>query len=66
MKEDTILAKRKKKDYGTGVPDHEVEAIAECLLPAIRDFFESEEGQREFEEWKQKQAEDAGKEAMGG
>ena len=34
------------------MPEHEIEAIAECLLPAIRDFFESEEGQREFAEWK--------------
>ncbi len=41
------------------MPDHEVEAIAECLLPAIRDFFESKAGQREFAEWKQKQAERA-------
>jgi hypothetical protein len=65
VKEDTTLAKRRKKDYGTGVPDHEVEAIAECLLPAIRDFFESEEGQREFDEWKQKQAEKEAKGAGG-
>lgn len=47
------------------MPDHEVEAIAECLLPAIRDFFESEEGQREFEEWKKKQAKKEGKGADG-
>lgn len=48
---------KKEKDYGTGVPKHEVEAIAECLLPAIQAFFESEDGQREFAQWKQKQAE---------
>ena len=39
------------------MPEHEIEAIVECLLPAIRAFFESEEGLREFEEWKKQQAE---------
>ena len=42
----------KTKDYGTGIPKHEIEALARCLLPEIYRFFESEEGKREFEEWK--------------
>jgi hypothetical protein len=29
-------------------------ALARCLLPEIEKFFESEEGQCEFEEWKKK------------
>ena len=33
-------------------PDNALEALARCLYPAIRSYFESEEGQREFEEWK--------------
>lgn len=33
-------------------PDHEIEALARCILPSIQKFFESEEGKREFEEWK--------------
>ena len=45
----------KTKDYGTGIPKHEIEALARCLLPEIFSFFESEEGKREFEEWKAKQ-----------
>lgn len=44
-----------KKDYGTGIPQHKIDALARCLLPKIQQFFESEEGQREFEEWKAKQ-----------
>ena len=44
----------KKKDNRTNIPKHEIEALARCLLPEIRKFFESEEGQREFEEWKKK------------
>ena len=44
--------KKKPNDYGTGIPYHEVEALARVLLPEIQAFFESEEGQREFAEWK--------------
>lgn len=46
---------KKRKDYGTGIPEHEIEALARCLLPEIQKFFESEDGRREFEEWKKKQ-----------
>ena len=51
------MIKVKKKDYGTGIPRHEIEALARCLLPEIQKFFESDEGKREFEEWKQQQTE---------
>lgn len=37
------------------IPKHELEAIARCLLPDIIAFFESEEGRKEFEEWKRQQ-----------
>ena len=47
--------KKKPNDYGTGIPYHEVEALARILLPEIQAFFESEEGQREFAEWKAQQ-----------
>ena len=57
------MAKKKRPDdYGTGIPKHEIEALARCLLPEIHKFFESEEGQREFEEWKKKR--DAAKEKV--
>ena len=46
---------KKRKDYGTGIPEHEIEALARCLLPEIQKFFESEDGKREFEEWKNQQ-----------
>lgn len=36
----------------TGMPQHLIEAIARCILPDILAFYESEEGQREFAEWK--------------
>lgn len=50
--------KKKPNDYGTGIPLHEVEALARVLLPEIQAFFESEEGQREFAEWKAQQGQD--------
>ena len=49
------MAKKKPNDYGTGIPLHEVEALARVLLPEIQKFFESEEGQLEFQVWKQTQ-----------
>ena len=47
--------RKKPNDYGTGILYHEVEALARVLLPEIQAFFESEDGQREYAEWKAKQ-----------
>ena len=49
------MAKKKPNDYGTGIPLHEVEALARVLLPEIQKIFESKEGQREFQAWKEQQ-----------
>ena len=49
-----IIGKLIPGDHGTGIPLHEVEALARILLPQIQAFFESEEGQKEFAEWKSK------------
>ena len=46
------MGKRKKLINNSGIPQHEVEKIARCILPDILAFYESEEGQREFAEWK--------------
>lgn len=37
-----------------GVPQQELERFARFLLPKIQAFYKSEEGQRLFEEWKEK------------
>ena len=55
------LGKRKKIINNTNIPQHQIEAIARCILPDILAFYESEEGQREFAEWK-KQREAEGQE----
>ena len=36
------------------VPKHVLQAIVDDMMSDIRAFFESEEGQREYEEWKKK------------
>ena len=46
------MSKRKKLINNTDIPQHEIEAIARCIWPDILAFYESKEGQREFEEWK--------------
>ena len=51
------MAKKQPTDHGTRIPRHEIEALARCFLPDIQAFFESEEGKREYEEWKREQAE---------
>ena len=50
------MAKRKEDDFQ--IPKEAPERLARCILPEIQRFFESEEGKREFEEWKKKQAEE--------
>ena len=42
---------KKEIENKSHIPDHEIEALAQCFLPFIRDYFDSEAGQKEFEEW---------------
>ena len=58
-----MARKKKPNDYGTGISYHEVEALARVLLPEMQAFFESEEGQREFAEWKKQRAAEQQKQA---
>jgi hypothetical protein len=52
------LGRKKKLINNTDIPQHSIEAIARCIMPDILAFYESEEGQREFAEWKkQREAE---------
>ena len=46
------MGRRKKLINNSGIPQHEIEKIARCILPDILAFYESEEGEREFAEWK--------------
>jgi len=53
------LSRRKKLINHSGIPQHEIETIARILLPDILAYYESEEGQREFAEWKAQRDADA-------
>ena len=44
------------KDNGFGIPEHSLESFARRILPVIQQFYDSEEGKREFEAWKKQQA----------
>jgi hypothetical protein len=44
-----------KKQDDFQIPKEALERLARSILPEIQKFFESEEGKREFEEWKEKQ-----------
>ena len=46
------MGRRKTVINNSGIPQHEIEKIARCILPDILAYYESEEGQREFAEWK--------------
>lgn len=48
----------------SNIPRHELEALARCLLPDIQAYFESEEGQREFAEWQERQKAQDGKKTI--
>ena len=52
------MSRKKKMINNSDLPDHEIEAIARCIYPDILELFESEEGQKEFAEWKAKKAQE--------
>ncbi len=38
------MSKKKPNDYGTGIPPHEVEALARILLPEMQAFLRGRKG----------------------
>ena len=51
QEETTVQAAASAKYREDGVPQQELERFARFLLPKIQAFYQSEEGQRLFEEW---------------
>ena len=49
-----IHDKRGEYKMRSYLPKHEVEAVVRAFYTAVAAFFETEEGKREFEEWKEK------------
>ena len=48
------MSRRKKLINRTDITQYQIEAIARCIMHDILAFYESEEGQREFAEWKER------------
>ena len=46
---------KKKKSNKSGYPDEAIKTLARCFYPSMVEFFNSEEGRREYEEWLKKQ-----------
>jgi len=49
------MGRKKKFIYNSDIPQYAIETVARCLLPDIIAYYESEEGQREFAEWRRQQ-----------
>ena len=46
------MSSKKKIVNNSGIPDHIIESIARCILPDIIEYYKTEEGQQQFEEWR--------------
>ena len=46
------MSRKKKPVNNSGIPQHIIESIARCIFPDIIAYYETEEGQRQFQEWK--------------
>ena len=49
------MSKKKKSVNKSGYPDEAIKALARCFYPSMVEFFNSEEGQLEYEEWLKEQ-----------
>lgn len=50
-----ILFEQKEEVNKSGYPDEAIKTLARCFYPSMVEFFNSEEGQREYEEWLKEQ-----------
>ena len=52
---------RKKKipRNDLGIPEYEMESLARMLLPVIQEYLASEEGKRDYAEWKARKKDSA-------
>ena len=49
------MSKKKKSVNKSGYPDEAIRSLARCFYPSMMECFNSEEGQREYEEWLKEQ-----------
>ena len=46
------MSRKRNPKNNSGIPQHIIKSIARCILPDIIAYYETEEGQRQFQEWK--------------
>ena len=46
------MSREQKLINRSDIPQHIIESILRCILPDIIAYYETEEGQRQFREWK--------------
>ena len=51
------LTKQKRKEDKFDIPQYEIEALARAFLPAVLNYYRTEEGKKEIEKWKKQCAE---------
>ena len=49
------MSKKKKPVNKSGYPDEAIKSLARGFYPSMMEFFNREEGQREYEEWLKEQ-----------
>lgn len=47
-----MAKKQKLQNSGMNIPDEAIERVARAMLPLMQQYFESEEGKLQLEEWK--------------
>ena len=48
------MTKRECDKTKFNIPKYEIEALARAFLPAVLNYYRTEEGKKEFEKWKSK------------
>ena len=51
---------KQQEKYDVKLPQAIIDSFARFLVPEIRKYYESEQGQQEFEEWEAKQEQEEG------
>ena len=50
-----MTEKRKRMDQGEGISDATMWSLAKTLLPSLREYLASDEGRRDYAEWRKTQ-----------
>ena len=46
---------RRKRQTNLDIPEYQLESLTKVLLPIMREYLSSEQGQKDFAEWQQLQ-----------